>query len=87
MESLSENRPLMYSVLFSGGAVFALALGLLPDLSNQFEIVEFPTEVNFAYSMCHVLYYSYVNLFISVPVQGDFSTSAHSRYGICLCGG
>lgn len=47
MESLNENRPLMYSVLFSGGAVFALALGLLPDLSNQFEIVEFPTEVRF----------------------------------------
>jgi manganese-transporting P-type ATPase len=45
MESLTANRPLLYSVLLSGGAVFALALGLMPDLSHQFEIVPFPHEV------------------------------------------
>ena len=46
MESLKENRPLMISLLISGGAVVALVSGLLPDFANQFEIVEFPTEVN-----------------------------------------
>ena len=46
MESLKENRPLMISLLISGAAVVALVSGLLPDFANQFEIVEFPTEVN-----------------------------------------
>lgn len=45
MESLSANRPLLLSILISGGAVFALALGLIPELSTQLEVVPFPTEV------------------------------------------
>jgi cation-transporting ATPase 13A1 len=45
MESLSENRALLYSLLGSGMAVLALAMGLLPDLALQFEIVDFPPEV------------------------------------------
>ncbi|KAF4518172.1 hypothetical protein B566_EDAN007864 [Ephemera danica] len=44
MESLSENRALLYSLLGSGLAVLALAMGLLPDLAAQFEIVDFPYE-------------------------------------------
>ncbi|XP_041968450.1 endoplasmic reticulum transmembrane helix translocase [Aricia agestis] len=44
MEGLRDNRPLLWSVVVSGGAVFALATGVLPDLSNMFEIVYFPPD-------------------------------------------
>uniref|UniRef100_A0A6M2DGQ8 Putative p-type atpase n=1 Tax=Xenopsylla cheopis TaxID=163159 RepID=A0A6M2DGQ8_XENCH len=47
MQSLREHRALLYSILASGGAVFALAAGALPDLAEQFEIVEFPSEVSY----------------------------------------
>ena len=46
MESLRENKPLLYSLLFSGGAIIALTSGMLPDIADQFEIVEFPLEVS-----------------------------------------
>lgn len=53
MQSLREHKALLYSILASGGAVFALAAGALPDLAEQFEIVDFPAEVklfmNFLY--------------------------------------
>jgi len=45
MESLTENRALLYSLIGSGGAVLALAMGLVPDIAEQFEIVNFPSEV------------------------------------------
>ena len=45
MESLQENKPLLYSLLFSGAAITALASGLLPDVANHFELVEFTAEV------------------------------------------
>ncbi|XP_059481282.1 endoplasmic reticulum transmembrane helix translocase [Neocloeon triangulifer] len=44
MESLSENKSLLYSLLGSGGAVLALAMGLVPEFAIQFEIVDFPPE-------------------------------------------
>ncbi|XP_076043398.1 endoplasmic reticulum transmembrane helix translocase [Oratosquilla oratoria] len=44
MESLMENKALLYSLLGSGSVVFALALGLVPDFAQQFEIVDFPPE-------------------------------------------
>ncbi|XP_072937344.1 endoplasmic reticulum transmembrane helix translocase [Epargyreus clarus] len=44
MEGLKDNKPLLYSILVSGGAVLALAAGVLPDLSNMFEIVYFPPD-------------------------------------------
>ena len=46
MESLQENRALLYSLLGSGSVVFALALGIFPDFAHQFEIVDFPPEVS-----------------------------------------
>lgn len=46
MESLSQNKALLYSVVCSGGAVLALALGLVPDLAAQFEIIDFPPDVS-----------------------------------------
>lgn len=46
MESLRENRALLYSLLGSGGVVFALALGIIPEFAQQFEIIDFPSEVS-----------------------------------------
>ena len=45
MESLSENKTLLYSILFSAGSVCVLAGRLMPELSDQFQIVDFPDEV------------------------------------------
>lgn len=45
MESLSQNKPLLYSIIFSAGSVWVLAARLMPELSDQFQIVEFPDEV------------------------------------------
>merc|ERR1719192_1459965 len=44
MESLTENRPLLYSLAGAGGFVVMLALGWLPEFSNQFSIVDFSDE-------------------------------------------
>ncbi|XP_037079759.1 LOW QUALITY PROTEIN: manganese-transporting ATPase 13A1-like [Pollicipes pollicipes] len=44
MESLSENRPLLYSIVGSLVVVFTLALGFMPDLNQQFSVVEFPQD-------------------------------------------
>lgn len=47
MERLRENRFLMYTIVASSAVVIALTFGLSQDLSNTFEIVEFPDEVIF----------------------------------------
>jgi cation-transporting ATPase 13A1 len=57
MESLSENKPLLYSILFSAGSVFFLAGRLVPELSDQFQIVDFPDEVN------KILIFIYLNIY------------------------
>ncbi|KAL3282728.1 hypothetical protein HHI36_005899 [Cryptolaemus montrouzieri] len=44
MESIRQNKALLYSILGSGGVVLALTLGILPDLSAQFEIIDFPPD-------------------------------------------
>lgn len=44
MESLTDNRPLLYSLAGAGGFVVMLALGWLPEFSNQFSIVDFTDE-------------------------------------------
>lgn len=41
-----ENKALLYSLLGSGGVVLALALGVIPEFAQQFEIVEFPPKVS-----------------------------------------
>lgn len=47
MESLIENRPLLYSVSGSILAIFTLVTNLAPELTQQFSIVEFPPAVSF----------------------------------------
>lgn len=46
MESLSQNKPLLYSIVISGCTVLALTLGIVPDLAAQFEIIDFPPDVS-----------------------------------------
>jgi hypothetical protein len=46
MESLTENKALMYSIVGSAGAILALAMGVFPDMAYQFEIVDFTAEVS-----------------------------------------
>lgn len=46
MESLLENKPMLYSLLFSGSAVFTLASGISPELTEKFELVELPIGVS-----------------------------------------
>lgn len=46
MESLAENKALLYSILVSAASILALALGIVPDIANQFEIVDFPPDVS-----------------------------------------
>lgn len=45
MASLRENRLLCYSLLAAVTMVFLLASGLMPELSQFLEVVEFPSEV------------------------------------------
>ena len=45
MESLRENKPLLYSLMVSGGAIVALSSGLIPELQEQFQLVELEPEV------------------------------------------
>lgn len=61
MESLLENKPMLYSLLFSGCAVFTLASGVSPELSERFELVELPFAVSLVFehlgrSECHVFF-------------------------------
>lgn len=46
MESIFQHKPLFYSILGSGAVVLALTLGILPELSAQFEIIDFPPDVS-----------------------------------------
>ena len=48
MESLWENRPLLYSIVTSLAVVFTLATGVMPDLNEQFSVVMFPQDVSTA---------------------------------------
>lgn len=47
MESLIENRPMLFSILSSGVAVFLLASNMIPALNTKFELVDLPDQVNF----------------------------------------
>ncbi|KAK3087866.1 hypothetical protein FSP39_011689 [Pinctada imbricata] len=44
MESLFNNKPLLYSLAVSGSAIVALASGVVPELCEQFELVPLPNE-------------------------------------------
>ena len=46
MESLRENRLLMYAIGVSSSLVIMLASGLFGALSETFEIIDFPSDVS-----------------------------------------
>lgn len=47
MESLSQNKSLLFSVLGNFIVILLFACNFLPDLAVQFEIVDFPSQVSF----------------------------------------
>ncbi|KAJ6652981.1 hypothetical protein lerEdw1_010250 [Lerista edwardsae] len=44
MESLRENKPLLWSIILSGLAIVVLLTGSSPEFNEQFGLVEIPTE-------------------------------------------
>lgn len=50
MESLRSNRMLMYAIGASATLVLLLSTGLAPELTEFFEIIQFPTAVS--HSVC-----------------------------------
>jgi len=44
MESLLENKALAWSLVFASTSILTLASGLLPEVSEKFELVVLPTE-------------------------------------------
>ncbi|XP_017557058.1 manganese-transporting ATPase 13A1 [Pygocentrus nattereri] len=44
MESLTENRPLLWSIALSGLAIVGLLTGSSPEFNEQFALVDIPTE-------------------------------------------
>lgn len=44
MESLTENRSLLYSIMASMGVLFSVITGIAPELSDLFSIVTFESE-------------------------------------------
>ncbi|XP_027766047.1 manganese-transporting ATPase 13A1-like, partial [Empidonax traillii] len=47
MESLVENKPLLWSLVLSGLAVLGLLCGSSPEFNQHFGLVDIPTEVEF----------------------------------------
>ena len=58
MESLLENKALLYSLLASGGFIVCMITGSVPEINQQFEIVSFPPKVNVSL-IYHTLYWLY----------------------------
>ena len=46
MESLRENKAMLYSLSCTAGFIVLLALGWVPELREQFGIIDFPEEAS-----------------------------------------
>ncbi|XP_069051808.1 endoplasmic reticulum transmembrane helix translocase isoform X1 [Lepisosteus oculatus] len=55
MESLSENRPLLWSLVLSGLAIAGLLSGSSPEFNEQFALVDIPTEFKLVIAQVLVL--------------------------------
>lgn len=51
MESLRENKLLMYAILASSSVVILLTTGISEDLNHTFEIIQFPEDVGSSHHM------------------------------------
>ncbi|XP_061703017.1 manganese-transporting ATPase 13A1 [Syngnathoides biaculeatus] len=68
MESLSENRPLLWSIALSGLAIVGLLSGSSPEFNEQFALVDIPTE--FKMIIAQVLVVDFVTaLFVDRVLQ------------------
>ena len=65
MESLRENKALLYSLCSTAGFVALLATGTVPELCEQFGIVEFEDEVR---NQKNPFRMSCSKVFFSVPI-------------------
>ena len=55
MESLFENKPLLYSLTAAASTILLLTSGTFEDLCQQFEIVPMPDKVIFKSYYVHFL--------------------------------
>lgn len=85
MESLRENRLLMYAIGMSAGIVCCLAFGLSPDILYTFEIVEFPEDVSFFFlqNVLTILNWGW----FSFVVPQNLDWGAPGRYCFRICAG
>ena len=87
MESLYENKPLMYSIIGATGSIFALALGLIPDVAQHFEIVEFDPEVSIHLEILFCVNFFHlknVMMILSIAVSNHIGRSVVCRFLLFL---
>lgn len=79
MESLRENKLLMYAILTSSAVVVLLTTGLSADLNNTFEIIEFPDDVRRPLTKCIVFLFV---VFVSVSKNPDLRSVGRYNFGL-----
>ncbi len=62
MESLKENRALLYSLVGTGSFILGLVLGLMPEINQEFGIVEF--EPQYRNLLAGVLFADFILAFV-----------------------
>ena len=72
MESMKENKPLLYSLVATGSFIALLALGWSPELCEQFAIIDFPDDVSIFFKN---IIRSRLILFIFFPVPQRLNSS------------
>ncbi|XP_073242423.1 endoplasmic reticulum transmembrane helix translocase-like [Porites lutea] len=77
MESLLDNKALLYSLLASGGFVVCMVTGSVPEINQQFEIVTFPPK--FREIFMQVLLADFVTVFVMDRVLDFLLGSAKLR--------
>lgn len=79
MESLTQNKSLLYSLLTSSAVILSLACGILPEIAMQLEIVDFPDDVSIVTST-ETANINYVTI---ITVPKSFGSNAGGR--LCAC--
>ena len=88
MESLKQNRALLYSILGSGGLVLALTLGIVPELAEQFEIIDFPPDVSsFPITIIPLtIFFQFRVILVQILFADFFFSFLVDRICLWLCG-
>ncbi|XP_067057939.1 endoplasmic reticulum transmembrane helix translocase-like isoform X1 [Acropora muricata] len=77
MESLLDNRALLYSLLASAGFLVCMVTGFVPEINQQFEIVSFPPK--FRETFIQVLLADFAIVFVIDRILDFFLGSANLR--------